>query len=517
MRPHELPGLDRSLRSTWESYTRFLRECLWREDYQPAIELIEAAQPDAWLAMQESDYSACSAALWASVGHFDNAVDVVRQAKRFGYPRFYFFDPAWGSHSLRFDDGKQQWVFPDGRAVPDSDPQGPYVLHRYLRSLYASDVIQSYVQANFRARKTPAGFDIESTPLCWVEKTTLGRKRAKCEVSGKRVEKGEDVLEVRYFNGADDIPTKPSVVLPDEFASSDAAKSNLEKYEGDAYAVEEFAFKTSYSNPVVCSFWHDLLDFDIDNALDLIATSRVGPTPYALKGNDEEAVGEVQINAGAGGKLVDLLWVLIKCGYFDSIVERLGDLPDHFPLLLMLFDRPAMRRCVSERLGLPGLVQVYETVSKSRLAAKDVAFLARFGDEHPEFQRLLAESLNRYEYHLYSNYVCSPNWFYADFRGFVRARGRHFLYLFASSPELVPALAKMKSQRRLVGRQGSSSEGVGYTHATDAFYGTLLLHCAMVGDSALDFWLTLPSQTRIAKELLAAQRLVLKAAKLLAR
>ena len=120
------------------------------------------------------------------------------------------------------------------------------------------------------------------------------------------------------------------------------------------------------------------------------------------------------------------MWILVKCGHLPEILARLPELPPHFALALLLFERESLRRELAERLGIPGLPAFYATLSKPRWSAADLAFTVRFGMENPGFQQLLSQSLSHYEYHLYNNYRPAPNWFFQDYRWFVRARGRRW-------------------------------------------------------------------------------------------
>lgn len=190
------------------------------------------------------------------------------------------------------------------------------------------------------------------------------------------------------------------------------------------------------------------------------------------------------------------------------ILERLPSLPRHFALALMLFDRPSIRQAVAAYLGMPELVRVYDTVAQPRLTPQDRAFLVRFGQQHPGYQALLAESLRLYEYHLYSNYSCSPNWFFKDFHYFAKGKGANLLWLLTSNVDLLPALAGMRTRGELIGRRDASAVGLAYEDLLELCYAVILLHGILTDDSRLGYWTDLPENSieTIASDLLKGRK-----------
>lgn len=497
-------------KSTWESRAQRLLGYLRTNDLATGVSLIESVERDAWRAMTCSDYSVYAAAILVRTGRYSQALDVIRDAYRYGFQRFYYFDPAWGSHGLHLSPDGKCWLDRQGREI-SSD--GGFELHALLEPVYHQPELVDFIRAHFNPKVVPWGFDIESTPLCWLAKVNLTRRCESCVISARPLAKGDEVYELRYFNGSFDIPTKPFVAAVDAFASSPRAAANRYSYETDAYELDAFRFKVGYHHPMVSSFWRASTAFDLEASLDFIARPEEAPTPYAYFAPDgtQTESSEEHVLAGTNAELLDLLWVLVKCGHLPRVVDRLASLPRHFALALMLFDRTTIRQAVAAHLAMPELVHVYEVVAKAKPTAADRAFLVRFGQQHPEFQMLLAESLRLYEYHLCSNYVCSPNWFFKDFHYFVQGNGRNFLWLLASRVDLLPVLAGMRARRELVGRRDATVVGIGYEHIFELCYAVILVHASLTGHPEVDYWTELPDSAadRFAADLKKGRRLAL--------
>ena len=351
--------------------------------------------------------------------------------------------------------------------------------------------------------------------MCWLEATTLTRKNARCDVTNEPLEKGEQVIAHRYFNGSHDLQTVPLVARSVAFANDAHTRANAEKYRTDGYALSDFVQDRRYRHPWINATLFEAETFELDRALDFLSAPPVHPTPYYLRstGDVYQKGPERRIAHGANRALVDFLWMLVKCGYLEGVLRRLPELPRHFGLTLMLLDRPELRARVASALGVPSLVDVYAIMSKPRLGAEDIAALARFGREHPEFRALLAQSLTTYEYHLYSNYSPSPNWFFQDFHYVKRARAGHFLFLLADEPDLLAPLASMLELRCVVAGGGTSAD-IEYGNMQSFFYGAALLHSALRGGDDLSFWRSFPERFPRLRDLAKTQQLVLKAASL---
>lgn len=111
------------------------------------------------------------------------ALNLVKDAFVYGFRNFWKFNGnSWGT--------KEQ----------DRD----YIL---LKPLHENTLIQEYIKSVYKPIIEYWGFDIKKTPLCWFEKSILNRKNEKCLISRKKLEKGIEVYQFRFFNGAYDIPT----------------------------------------------------------------------------------------------------------------------------------------------------------------------------------------------------------------------------------------------------------------------------------------------------------------------
>ena len=241
-------------------------------------------------------------------------------------------------------------------------------------------------------------------PLCWVESATLNRKSARCAVSREKMERGAAVYVVRYFNGSSDVNSEPTYVSRRAGDAPGVFATNKARYESDAYSLETLGYRADYRHPWINRFWKSPGARSFDDALRMIASPEVHPTPYRLltPGAPDREGEPWRVLSGTGGEFINLLWILIKSGHAKAIVDMLPSLPAHFPAALLLFDRPLLRREVARYLDIPELIDVYDRVFQKTLSANDVAALVRFGQAHPDFQERLAQSLNLYEYHLYS-------------------------------------------------------------------------------------------------------------------
>jgi len=275
----------------------------------------------------------------------------------------------------------------------------------------------------------------------------------------------------------------------------------LQKYQTNSYQLTDYQFKISYSHPLINAFWHKLDEFDLANTLKLIANPPVSPTPYILhhfakdvdQPIDEQYPTEHVIHAGTGGEFINLLYVLVKCGYLHDIKQCLSEPPKHFGLALLIFNDAAIRQLVADLLGWPELAELFPIALKnySQKTPVEVQRIINFSLKHPDFCPVLAESMSLYEYHLYSNYHPGANWFYQEFQQFVYGKGGGLLDFLIPAPHHLPVLNKMLTQQSVVDGIGERAYDA-YGNSQAHFYRTISLHYALQASPLLDKWLKLP-------------------------
>ncbi|MEN7551674.1 hypothetical protein AAG747_27410 [Rapidithrix thailandica] len=472
--------LDPNLSSTWGRYNHYLKESILNGRLEEAIRFAEELkQPE--LAFTSGQYPLNWALLYACNEEPEKALNIIRKAFEYGYKNFWRFDPdshGWGSN-----------------------PSDEYLR---MKPIHEHPAIQSYVKSVYNGKVSPWGMDIRKTPFCWFEKSELSRKNERCSLSKKKLEKGSTVYQFRFFNGSYDIPSQPFCADIEAFDQDEEANANRDKYFQNKYHLEEYRFKVSYSHPLINAFWHRLEDFDLLKTLQWIAEPPVNPTPYVRYSFDEqplpvydvncrEKTVEIPINYGTGGEFVDLLYSLIKCGYWKDIFRLLPQLSSHFPFVLLLFQSSDIREEVAAYLGMEELPELMDIALKpyNRKSPKEVQRLANFGKQHPEMLDKLATCLRYYECHLYSNYSPGVNWLFQEFTAFERAKGGGLLDFFIYAPERIPVLAEMKSGEYFV--VGLSSGAIdAYSNSLPFLYRTVTLNAVVTGSKSAKKWMDLP-------------------------
>ncbi|ACT95953.1 hypothetical protein [Dyadobacter fermentans] len=420
-------NLDPTLVSTWKGYTEKLKTYLARKEVTEALTFIEEVDqfdlPD-----NASDFIVYKALANVMNEDLNGGLSTIQKALSHGFKTFW-----------KFDRNSKAWV-------DHSDPD--YIL---LNPIHHNTEIQKWIAQHYSVQIIPWGFDITQTPLCLLRQAPLRRENVRCYISKKKLKKGEPVYEFQFFNGSHDTPSNTFFAHGDAVNSNKSAMLNIENYRSNSYRLNDYAFKTDYTHPLVSSFWNQLDRFDLDAILQIIANPPVHPTPYLAQPLHTESVASLvgtnllvntdrQIYYGTGGIFANLLYILIKCGYQQDIIRRLPTLPDHFPLLLMCFNDTTLRRSVAAFMGYTGLADLYEQALSphTKKTPQVVKNLVDFGHKNPDFRRQLAKSLDLYEYHLYSNYRPGINWLFESFDCYKNARGGGLLDFLISEPELLP-------------------------------------------------------------------------------
>lgn len=503
-------NLNENLSSTWQVYTEYLKNSIRQKHISEAIAFTKTIK-QAELAFTSCDYALYWALLYAYNDQPSNALKILKKAHHYGYRGFWQFDPdshGWGSK--------------------DSEE------YRLLEPIHQNSTLQQYIKSVYTGKVEPWGFDIYSTPFCWFEKVILGRKNVCCYLSKQKLQKGELVYGIRFFNGAYDIPSNLFYCQIEAFEQHQAAKTSLHKYLNNSYSLSDYAFKISYDHPLINFFWNNIEDFDLLTTLKLIAQPPVHPTPYLKYAYEERPLPiydsknkgyhlEKNINGGTGSEFLDLLYILVKCGYLEAIVSLLPQLPTHFPYLFLFFNSKNIHEKIANYLTedsteLSNLLDIsFKRYNKK--SPQEVLQLALYGQNNPNFLKNFSICLNYYECHLYSNYHPGVNWFFQEFSHFIRTKGGGLLDFFISAPELIPALQQMKTETcYLTGLSQGAIDA--YNNSLPFLYRTIVLHLAFIGAESTKKWMDFPIHFRDSnyyKNLKKVHKHTLKSIKIIAK
>ena len=257
-------------------------------------------------------------------------------------------------------------------------------------------------------------------------------------------------------------------------------------------------------------FWNNIDSFDLLKTLKLIANPPVAPTPYLKYSfsekplacyhiNSKERNFPIPINFGKGGEFLNLLYILVKCGYLQEIINLLPQLPKHFTYLFLFFNNKNIHEKIGDHIqeDVNELSNLFKIALRSyqRKSLTEVFQLASYGRKHPNFLKHFSTCLNMYECHLYSNYHPGVNWFFQEFEGFSRGRGGGLLDFFITAPELIPSLYQMKSEECYL--KGFADGAIdAYNNSSPFLFRTIVLNAAFEKDGNLEKWINLPDHIR---------------------
>jgi len=470
--------LNPKLESTWDAYTQAIKSSCENAKFAEALNFVTQI-PHPELSPSGSDYLLYLPLVYLGNQQEKQALNAIQMAFTYGYARFWQFAPyshGWGSSH--------------------DNP-----VYQALKPIYQNTALQAYVKSVYDGSVGEWGFNATKTPFCWFEQALLTRKNQRCQISNQKLEKNQEVYQFRFFNGSFDVPSELFVADISNFDQHPAAVANLQKYQTNSYQLPDYQFKISYAHPLINAFWQQLDEFDLANTLKLIANPPVSPTPYISHQFDEDVdqpvdekyPNEHYIHASTGGEFINLLYVLIKCGYFNDIKNCLRELPKHVGVALLIFNDASIRQSVADLLGWPELAELYPIALKnySQKTSAEVQSLINFSLKHPGFCPILAESMTLYEYHLYSNYHPGANWFYQEFQPLVYGKAGGLLDFLIPAPHFLPVLNEMLTQQSIVDGIGERAYDA-YSNAQAHFYRTVCLHYALQASPLMDKWLKLP-------------------------
>ncbi len=307
----------------------------------------------------------------------------------------------------------------------------------YRDVLYTNETVQAYVRALRKHDKVDVN-EIAESPFKWFKEKAITISSAKCFLSKEKIKKGAKVYEF-YFHYQ--LESKPHYALVNVFNENEGAIENRNKYLQDNYAVEDFRLLNNYSGRIKEMLFNK--PFDLLELLQLIATPNINPSlfncnirevikdetyspvdrplyyekKYRKKVNFKPinpsnykegyikitTVAEPEkLGAAYGGGYINLLWLLIKCGYLDQIKGLLPQLPQYFPVLLLLFDREDIQDVAINYYQNQEFLEVWNlAISKyNKKKPRAYAKIIDFGMRYPEIRDEIATVLELYEIHL---------------------------------------------------------------------------------------------------------------------
>ncbi|WP_037571555.1 hypothetical protein [Spirochaeta cellobiosiphila] len=478
----ELLKRDRRLISTWELYVQYLEELLDSNDIDKGIKFLKE------LDLHTLDYTwipSCSecnkllitgAAFYSIADQKDKALDLLQKAFLFDHhlPGFY------SEQDFLLEQQERQVR----SGIPVEKPK---------------KLEQAFFDPYFVDKKAPSRTEyhfksIESTPFCWIEKGELNRKQQWCRISKKMLKKGDSLYKYRFFTGANDSPEEFDIIDAKAFENNDAAVKNKERYESNKYKLEDYNYNTNYCAPYISRFYKTLTGFNLQATLETIASPPVYPTQYILNSFtdkfERKFLEDDYVNGQGGGPYVELLYVLIKCGYLTDIIKLLPQLPSHMPYLMLLFDSDEVRFAINSYLNNENHGKMIDIAIKtfSRRKSQTLIDLAIYGKENPLFLENLAICLNLYEFHFFDEYYHYPNWNIPEFSFMRKAKSVALLDFFITDIKSIPILMRMKEELAL---PTASVEMFGtdrLAFSLPFLCRTIALNLAWHGDSKYELW-----------------------------
>lgn len=319
-------------------------------------------------------------------------------------------------------------------------------------------------------------------PIFYLNKTTLALKKSKCFFTGKKLIKGDCVYKVNW--NQDDY----HYFVEEALENYPSLKENVYKYENNLYKI------TDFSNHFTNVWVNQLLNTKqstVDLLLDIIVYGYQAAAPYELHSiydfkDFEES--KRQVYEAMGIKYIQLLWVLLKCGYEQVLLDKINQYPLYYGITLLVFDYPYLQEQVIKKLNIEGLEETYLLTRKPNLGIKSIKKLAGFGRGNSTFLDALSISLQRYEYHLWAAYVYTPYLGNVQWgQHFKGKRGSQFYYLYIYHPEKMPILNECLIKRKLP--SGISSGGWSQYENLDSLYSTIIYYLTVTNQTEnFKFW-----------------------------
>ncbi|MDV6235289.1 hypothetical protein CH379_006575 [Leptospira ellisii] len=254
--------LDNNLQRSWFIYADYLKDSLKKGNISEAIRFAESLErPE--LAFVVGPFPVYWALLYAYDRKPDKTFEIVRKAHDYGSREFPRFDSEWWTDTTSEE----------------------YLL---LKPIHENSEIQEYVRSAQKRFVKSWGFDVAKTPFCWLEKKEFTKTKATCNISKKRIKKGDAVYEYRYFSGGGDTSSEPFFADANAFEKNESAVRNSGKFAELGYDLEDYSIRVRYAHPSLNHFWNRIEEFDLLRTLQLIAEPPTNPTPYVKLGFDRD-------------------------------------------------------------------------------------------------------------------------------------------------------------------------------------------------------------------------------------
>ncbi len=266
-------------------------------------------------------------------------------------------------------------------------------------------------------------------------------------------------------------------------------RKNVKKYFEDRYELKDFYHK-NFENPFVNHLINSEDRYSVEKILDLIVYGYTAPRPNCwvslyewIPSRDREEY-ESYVYESTSGDYITLLWILLKCGYEDELVNTIDRYPAFYGLTLLIFNRDSLFSKVIKKLNLESISSLYLKTRESRINLKEIKKLAASGIENPGFTDALLGSLERYKYHIYDNYCYTVDWYIEELEHFSYAKGGNLLYFFIYEAFKMKKIKGMYERKELL----SGSGGSGYDNSNIFFYEVLLYYLAVNNSDEISFW-----------------------------
>ncbi len=323
-------------------------------------------------------------------------------------------------------------------------------------------------------------------PFTYLKKTTVTRANQKCFFSGRKLEKGEHVYEANWFYRKRD---KRVYFLEESLSEFPLAEKNVKKYIEDKYELEDF-YHENFENPFLNNLVNSKDRNSVEKILDLIVYGYAAPLPncwvslYEWIPSSEREESERAVYEEIKGDYITLLWILLKCGYEDELVNAIDRYPAFYGVTLLIFNRDSLFDKVIKKLKLENIAPLYLKTRESRINLKEIKKIAAAGTENPGFMNTLLESLEQYEYHIYDNIAYTADWYIEELEHFSYAKGGNLLYFFINDALKVRKVREMHERKELISADGYG----GYGNSNIFLYEILLYYLTINNSSEVDFW-----------------------------
>ncbi|QQO07590.1 hypothetical protein [Breznakiella homolactica] len=329
---------------------------------------------------------------------------------------------------------------------------------------------------------------------------TLAAKRTADALCEKRVwlPKGTEACQYSLFHDKKEHWFSTSA---ERFESDPRMVTARKRFETDTCLIYDFLWGDDrIESPALHSFLvrydgHRLTRSEIAELITAVACQRAGAIHWDMTANVDGKYTKIdpfphEANCPANREIFTLLYILKKCGYMEDVLNLLPRLPREIPLLLMCLDVPAIRERVESHLRIPGLKAAYDmALAPKKCTLKEQLKLVEFGRANPEFQELLAFTLNRYGYYSYNNYQPVVDWFCREYAPFSMAHGADILCFLTSRADLLDT-ARVMLEHGPETRFGTAGfSNAGFSNIQEYLTRCVTGYLAMTGSPELDEWL----------------------------